>query len=225
MNLEYFKTVEPISVVEMCKQLSHLGEKEEDSQQLLRVELLLTSGFSLNGKIIKYQESPSVQHIWLETRNQSETKSSIALINCNQIFGITIIDFDAFLKLKEERKSLRNIGLLELKRVNKKVEEEVNDVLKKKIPIVIEWEALDEKQRMIIHRIVAQIPSVFKSVLVDEMSLSSFNDTIRSIKIVISDTEVTRIEDNAFVICVKNTITNTIINDCKALKEKMESLL
>lgn len=54
MYLEYFKTVESISVIEMCRKMSLLAEQVEDILELLKVDLLLVNGLSLRGKIGKF---------------------------------------------------------------------------------------------------------------------------------------------------------------------------
>jgi len=223
MYLEYFKTVEHISVIEMCKKMSLLAEKIEDSLELLKVDVLLANGLVLSGRIVKLQEFSSMQNIWLETRNQNDTKSSITLLNCNLISGITIADFNAYLFLSEINKISRKISALELKRFGKNVEEALNKLLGKEIEVLIDNDS--ETHRELIYRILEQIPIIFESILIDEVSSNVVKNNIDSIKIVVTDELETNIINRILVICVKEKISNTILEDRKKLKNEIEKLL
>lgn len=223
MYLEYFKTVEHISVIEMCKKVSLFAEKVEDSLELLKVDVLLANGLVLSGRIVKFQEFSSMQNIWFETRNQNDTKSSITLLNCKLISGITIVDFNAYLLLSETNKGTKKIGLLELKRCGKNVEDALNKHLGKKIEVLMDSEV--EIHRELVYRILEQIPIVFESILIDEVSSNEVKNSIDSIKIVVTDELETHIINKVLVICVKEKISNTILEDRKKLKNEIEKLL
>ncbi|NHN25518.1 hypothetical protein FIA58_007495 [Flavobacterium jejuense] len=88
------------------------------------------------------------------TRNQSDTKSSITLLNGKDISGTTIVDFNVYHLLCETQKT-KTIGILELKRLRKNVEEIVSKLLDKKIVVLLEGEL--EIHQELIRRILKQI--------------------------------------------------------------------
>src|SRR5690606_33877375 len=105
-------------------------------------------------------------------------------------------------------------------------ENNLSGIFEKNITIHIDnSEAIHEKERANANRILEQLPSLFQSILCDNTSKRLVNDSVNSIKLVFSDSQLTQINDKVLTICIKEKVTYTIAQEIEILKKEVESLL
>lgn len=220
-----FKNMPYNSITELCAELAKFANKVNDSSGLPRLELFLIGGNMLTGKIINFQINNTQSSIWLDISNDPEIKQ-VAFIPVQNLAGISILDLDRFLLLLETDTTLKSIGNLEFKRKVLEVKNQLAEIFKKNITLQIEnSETLNEKERINANRILEQLPSLFESILCDNISKKLMNESVNSIQLIFSDSQSTQLNEKVLTICIKEKVTFTMAREREILKKEIESLL
>lgn len=223
INTEVFKGMQYNSITELCAELAKFSNKTDDSSGLPKLELLLISGSLLTGKIINYQKNHTQSSIWVDISNEIK---QITFIPVQNLVAISILELDRFLLLRETENTFQSIGRLEFKRKKLEVENQLVDILEKNTTIQIEnSETINEIERINANRILEHLPSLFQSILCDNISKRLLNDYVKSIQLVFSNSQSTQMNDGKLTICIRDKRTHTIAKEVEILKKEIESLL
>lgn len=220
-----FKNMPYSSITELCAELAKFANKANDSSGLPKLELFLIGGNMLTGKIINFQTNNTQSSIWVDISNDPEIKQA-AFIPVQNLAGISILDLDRFLLLREIDNPLQSIGNLEFKRKKLEVENQLSDIFENNIAIRIDnSESINEIERTNANRILEQLPSLFESILCDNISKRLMNDSVNSIQLIFSDSQSTELNEKVLTICIKEKVNFTISRELEILKQEIESLL
>lgn len=223
INTEVFKGIQYNSITELCAELARFSNKTNDSSSLPKLELLLISGSILTGKIIDYQKNNTQSSILVDVSNEIK---QVTFIPVQNLVAISILDLDRFLLLQETENTLQTIGKLEFKRNILEVESRLTDILKKNITIQIEnSEVIGEKERINANIILEQLPSLFESISCDNISERLLNDSVNSIQLVFSNSQLIQLNEGMLTICIREKRMHTISKEVEILKKEIESLL
>ncbi|GGF21430.1 hypothetical protein [Flavobacterium limi] len=172
--------------------LADYAERAEDKFKLPKLELILHTGNIIRGSIIGYDRSRQEKMLMVLTISDSNPKSEITLIPGAQIAAITFLDANKTLMVLEDRSI---VSTLELKRTNKQIEEDLEKITENKIHVLLDTDHYPENQRKYILETIKMLPSIFESLMDDELGKKAIDENIKNIKILISQNNKTILDD------------------------------
>ncbi|NHN26631.1 hypothetical protein FIA58_013175 [Flavobacterium jejuense] len=224
MKLSFIENLPTTSTLELCKQMANFAKKVVDSSSLPKLELLLHNGTFITGRIINFHENANKQYIWIENNIDIPEKINVFLLEVNQIIGISILDYDAYQTGVELVKPIEIIGVLELKRKKKSIEELLEKLFAKPIIVSVDIDNLYEENRSIIYKNLSFIATALQEILSDEISKSVVNEKVNIIQVNILDRIEVTLSNEILFVSIKKDNTQTSANQIKILKEKIESV-
>lgn len=172
--------------------LADFADRTEDKFSLPKLELLLHTGNIVRGCIIGYDRTRQEKLLMVLRISDSNPKSEITLVPGAQIAAITFLDASKTLMVLENRSI---VSVLELKRTAKKIEEDLEKNTTYKISLVLDTENYPEDQRSHVLETMNILPSVFESLIEDDLGRKAIEDNIGSIKISIAESNNTTLID------------------------------
>lgn len=172
--------------------LADFAEKTEDNSSLPKLELLLHTGNVIRGCIIGYDRTRQEKFLMVLEISDFNAKSRITLIPGVQVAAITFMDADKTLMSLE---TPSKISVLELKRSAKIIEENLEKSTASKISLILDTDNYPEENRKLILETIKFLPSIFESLAADELGKKAVIENIENIKISITETDSTVLEN------------------------------
>ena len=222
MKLSILENLPTISILDLCKQMANFSKKGVNSSSLPKLELLLYNGISITGRIINFQENSNKTYIWIENNIDIPEKINVLLLDMNQIIGISILDYETYQTCVELSKPKEIVGLLELRRKKKSIEELLEKLLSKLFPIEINIDTLLDEERSLIFNSLNMISGIFEEILNDEIGKSIFIDKVNSIEIKIANTDEVILSNGVLTVIFMKNNFQLHTKQREVFKSKME---
>lgn len=201
--------------------LADFAEKTDDNSSLPKLELLLHTGNIIRGAIIGYDRSKQEKLLMVLGISDSNSKSEITLIPSSQVAALTFIDANKTLEVIKNRPV---ISVLELKRTAKKTEEDLQKITVKKITLVLDTENYAENHRSFVLETIKLLPSIFESLIEDELGKTAIEEKIDSIKISIAESNKISLHNKELHI-EKTSASEYAHKQKDRIKKEIESIL
>ncbi|OOV16495.1 hypothetical protein [Flavobacterium sp. LM4] len=164
--------------------LADFADKAEDVYSLPKLELLLHTGNVIRGCIIGYDRTRQEKLLMVIGIPDANPKPEVTLVPGSQVAAITFMDADTTLRVLEPNSV---VSTLELKRTAKKAEEDLEKSTTEKINLVLDTDNYPENNRNIVLETIKLLPSIFESLLEDELGKKAVIENIKNIKISIAE--------------------------------------
>ena len=214
-----------ISFKSLFSELESLAQTTDDSSGLPQLELLLRNGHAIRGIVLTTSETNNQQVIMLLQPSDSYSKSEISFIYLNQVVGVRILEAEDYLKTHVKAAPQQEIGLLELKRAAKAVEEKLTKTLSKPVSLQIDFWKLPENHRSDVLRTIEALPSIFESLAADELGKTTLQEAVNEIEIKAGETSTTSLSDHTLFIQTVSPLTIPALKEKERLLAEIEGLL
>ncbi|MDR7212058.1 hypothetical protein [Flavobacterium piscis] len=204
--------------------LADLAENNEDNSSLPKLELLLHTGNIIRGSIIGYDKTGQEKLLMVLGISDSYSKSEITLVHASQIAALTLIDANNYLKTFAALEIHPVVSVLELKRTAKKIEEDLEKSTGEKINLVLETDNYPEKDRSFVFETIKILPSIFESLIEDELGKKSVVENIKNIKISLTENNNITLNNKELHI-EKSSISEFPNKEKERIKKEIESVL
>ncbi|CAD0009045.1 hypothetical protein [Flavobacterium chungangense] len=164
--------------------LADFADKAEDVYSLPKLELLLHTGNVIRGCIIGYDRTRQEKLLMVIGIPDTNPKSEITLVPGSQVAAITFMDADTTVRVLESNSV---VSTLELKRTAKKAEEDLEKSTTEKINLVLDTDNYPENNRKIVLETIKLLPTIFESLIEDELGKKAVIENIKNIKISIAE--------------------------------------
>lgn len=226
MVLEQFEDIIPTNFVKLCQQMALWAEHINESSGLPKLELSLHNGRSLYGHVIKYQTFDLEHYVWLQESSDAETRPIVTFLGIKEICAISFIDFNHYLSVLELQTPVKEVGILELKRSIKSTEEQLLQLFEHETPIEVDIEALSDRQRIDVQKVLGILPKIFKSIMSDPLSINLTKSAINLIHLYPSEIpKGASLENKALSIYISSNTTLILAKLKDQLKAEIEALL
>ncbi len=176
--------------------LEEMSKNTTDTSGLPKLEVSLRSGRLYAGSVIGLKKSTNETFVMLLEHADLHTKSRIHLIQCEDIAALSFIDPDIYLSIF----SKPIVSELELKRKLKVVEDELECILSKPIPVSLST-SITESDRSHVLQMAEGFPEIFKKLTADDISKNLIFEQISDIEIQMDKTAGTILNKNK-LICI-----------------------
>ena len=163
--------------------LADFADKAEDIYSLPKLELLLNTGNVIRGCIIGYDRTRQEKLLMIIGIPDANPKSEVTLVPGFQVAAITFMDANKTLETLDKSPL---VSVLELKRAAKKVEEDLQKSTGAKIDLILDTNNYPENNRNVVLETLKILPSVFESLIEDELGKKAVIENIKNINISIS---------------------------------------
>lgn len=199
--IEYYKKNLFIDFAGWFIKLADFAEKADDNSSLPKLELLLHTGNTIRGSIIGYDRTRQEKLLMVLEISDFHPKSRITLVPGLQVAAITFMDANKTLMSLE---TPSKVSVLELKRSAKIIEEDLEKSTTAKINLVLDTDNYPEEDRKLVLETIKFLPSIFESLTEDDLGKKAVGENIGSIKISITETDSTVLENKELHIAVSS---------------------
>lgn len=201
--------------------LADFAEKANDNSSLPKLELLLHTGNVIRGQIIGYDRTRQEKLLMVLGISDSNPKEQVTLVPGSLVASISFIDANKTLAVLENRPI---VSALELKRTAKTVEEDLQKSTSKTISLTLDTDNYPETDRSFVLETIKLLPSVFKSLIEDDLGKTAIEENIDLIRISIAKENKISLQNKE--LHIKKTAVSEFANTHKdRLKKEIESIL
>ncbi|CAD0008843.1 hypothetical protein [Flavobacterium salmonis] len=201
--------------------LADFADKAEDVYSLPKLELLLHTGNVIRGCIIGYDRTRQEKLLMVIGIPDANPKSEITLVPGSQVAAITFMDADTTLRVLEPNSV---VSTLELKRTAKKAEEDLEKSTTEKINLVLDTDNYPENNRKIVLETIKLLPSIFESLIEDELGKKAVIENIKNIKISIAEDDSIVLENKELHIKI-SSVYKFPYKEKERIKKQIENAL
>lgn len=201
--------------------LEELSKNTTDTSSLPKLEVSLRSGRMFAGSVIGLKRSVGENLLMLLEYPELNSRARIHLIQCEDIAALSFVDPDVYLSIF----SKPIISELELKRKTKTVEDQLDQIVSKRISISLHTDSMSETDRSHVLKLVENIPKIIEQLQKDALGKGLVAEQVDGIEIQMGNAAETRLTDKQ-LICVFEKDTELFLSKQKeALLESIERVL
>lgn len=158
--------------------LEEISKNTTDTSGLPKLEVSLRSGRLFSGSVIGLKKSTDENLLMLLEHAGLHAKERIHLILCEDITALSFIDPETCLSVF----SKPVISELELKRKTKNIEDALEQIVSKRIPVLLD-PAIAESDRSHVLKLIQAFPEIFERLTADDISKNAVFGQISGIEI------------------------------------------
>lgn len=203
--------------------LSELATNTKETSGLPKLEVSLHSGNRFFGNVIGFQSSDQGSTLFLLEQADVYSKSSVHIVQCAEIIAISLVDPKTYLDIFLNRPAF--VSDLELKRKTKLVEDQLEQIVSRSLPITLLLSSMTEQNRSHVLQMVEALPAIFKKLCKDDMGMNAVASNIRNIEVLVAKTNQTTLENKQLTLALAKITNQSGEREKDALLHSIEKML